>query len=53
MKEWSGGGAPAGSPMLKLASFLLKEKNSTIDAVMIVYLLWLNGSVFVSGYFPC
>ena len=38
LKGWSGGGALAGSPMLKLASFLLKGKNSTIDGVMIVYL---------------
>ena len=34
----SGGGAPADSLMLKLASFLLKWKNSTIDSVMIAYL---------------
>ena len=38
LKGWSGGGAPAGSPMPKSASFLLKGKNSTIDDVMITYL---------------
>ena len=38
LKGWSNGGAPTGSPMPKLASFLLKGKNSTIDGVMIAYL---------------
>ena len=38
LKGWSGRGDPAGSPMHKSASFLLKEKNSTIDCVMITYL---------------
>ena len=37
-ERWFGGGAPAGSPMPKSASFLLKEKNSTINGVMIAYL---------------
>ena len=35
---WTGGGAPAGSPIPKSASFLLKGKKSTIDGVMIAYL---------------
>ena len=38
LKGWSGGGAPAGSPMPESASFLLKGKNSTIDGVLIAYL---------------
>ena len=38
LQGWSGGGAPAGSPMPKSISFLLKGKNSTIDSVMITYL---------------
>ena len=38
LKGWSGGGEPASSLMPKSASFLLKEKNSTIDGVMIAYL---------------
>ena len=37
LKGWSGGGAPACSRMLYLASFLLKGKNSTISGVMIAY----------------
>ena len=56
LKGWSDEGASAGSPMLKSVSFLLKEKNSTVDGVMIAYLLWWNESVFIrgnSGYFPC
>ena len=32
-------GALAGSPMPKSVSFLRKEKNSTLDSVMIAYLL--------------
>ena len=37
-KGWSYEGAPAGSPMPKSISFLLKTKNSTVDVVMIAYL---------------
>ena len=42
LKEWTDGGAPAGSPMPKSASFLLKLKKSTIDDVMIVYLFMVE-----------
>ena len=38
LKGWSDGGALAGSPMPKSASFLLKGKNSTLDGIMIAYL---------------
>ena len=38
LKGWSDGGALAGSPMPKSASFLLKGKNSIIDGVMLAYL---------------
>ena len=39
MNGWSGKGVPASSPMPKSVSFLRKGKNSTLDGVMIVYLL--------------
>ena len=42
LKGWSGGDAPISSPMPKSASFLLKEKNSTIDDVMIAYLFVID-----------
>ena len=38
LKGWSGEGAHVDSSMPKSASFLLKEKNSTLDDVMIAYL---------------
>ena len=38
LKGWSDGDALACSPMPKSSSFLLKEKKSTINDVMIVYL---------------
>ena len=37
LKGWSGEGAPTGSSMPKLVSFLLKGKNSTVNDVMIAY----------------
>ena len=37
LKGWSGEGAPAGSPMPKSVSFLLKGKNSTVDDIIIAY----------------
>ena len=41
MNEWSGEGEPASSPMPKSVSFLWKGKNSTVDGVMIAYLLFV------------
>ena len=46
---WSGEGAPAGSPMPKSVSFLRKGKNSTLDGVMIVYLLLVGLLDIYSG----
>ena len=40
MKGWFGEGVPAGSPMPKSVSFLRKGKNSTVNGVMISYLLF-------------
>ena len=40
MSGWSGEGAPTGSPIPKLVSFLWKGNNSTVDGVMIAYLLF-------------
>ena len=39
MNGWFGEGAPVGSPMPKSIYFLRKVKNSTVDGVMITYLL--------------
>ena len=39
LKGWFGEGALVGSPMPKLISFLLKEKNSTVHGVIIAYLV--------------
>ena len=39
MNGWFGEGLLAGSPMPKSVFLLWKGKNSTIDGVMIVYLL--------------
>ena len=49
MKGWSGEGMPACFPISKLVSFLRKGKNSTIDGVMIVYLLLVGLLDIYSG----
>ena len=49
MKGWSGEGVYAGSPMAKSVSFLRKGKNSTVDGVMIAYLLLVGLLNIYSG----
>ena len=49
MKGWSDEGVPVGSPMAKLVSFLRKGKNSTVDGVMIAYLLLVGLLDIYSG----
>ena len=49
MNGWSGYGAFAGSPMPKSVSFLRKGKNSTVDDIMIAYLLLVGLLDIYSG----
>ena len=49
MKGWSGEGALVGSSMPKPVSFLRKGKNSTVDGVMIEYLLLVGLLDIYSG----
>ena len=49
MNRWFGEGAPAGSPMPKSISSLRKGKNSTLDGVMITYLLLVGLLDIYSG----
>ena len=56
MNEWSGEGAPTGSPMPKSISLLWKGENSTVDDVMIAYLSLVGLLGIYSGChddFPC
>ena len=47
MNGWSGEGAHVGYLMPKSVSFLRKGKNSTVDGVMIAYLLLVGCSIFI------
>ena len=49
VKGWSDEGMPDGSPMPKLVSFLHKGNNSTVDGVMIAYLLLVRLLDIYSG----
>ena len=49
MKGWFGEGMPTDSPIPKSVSFLRKGKNSTIDGVMIAYLLLVGLLDIYSG----
>ena len=49
LKGWSGEGVPASSLMPKSVYFLLKGKNSTVDGVMIAYLLLVGLLDIYSG----